>query len=329
MRRPLFHRALIYTSLLSGALALASSHAMAATAWVSNEKDNSLSLIDLQTLEVTETLPVGQRPRGLLLSHDSKLLYICASDSDRVQGELLGVLAGRQLLDDLACGHVHHLHPNDRWLYVSNEDDALVTVIDTVTDKVLGQIEVGIEPEGMAVSPDGKWAVNTSETTNMLHWIDTSTQTLADSTLVDQRPRFVEFSKDGSRLWASAEIGGTVTILDVATRQVLKTLNFQIKGVHPDKVQPVGIKLSADGKYAFVALGPANHVAVIDAKTFDVLDYLLVGRRVWQLAFTPDQRQLLATNGVSGDVSVIDVKQLKVLKSVKVGRYPWGVVVTP
>jgi hypothetical protein len=30
-------------------------------------------------------------------------------------------------------------------------------------------------------------------------------------------------------------------------------------------------------------------VAVIDAKTFEVLDYLLVGRRVWQLAFTPDE----------------------------------------
>ncbi|NEA60995.1 hypothetical protein G3I60_44325, partial [Streptomyces sp. SID13666] len=58
-------------------------------------------------------------------------------------------------------------------------------------------------------------------------------------------------------------------------------------------------------------------------------DYLLVGERVWQLAFTPDQSQLLATNGVSGDVSVIDAKNLKVLKSVKVGRYPWGVVVTP
>jgi YVTN family beta-propeller protein len=60
-----------------------------------------------------------------------------------------------------------------------------------------------------------------------------------------------------------------------------------------------------------------------------VVDYLLVGRRVWQLSFTPDQKQLLATNGVSGDVSVIDVASLKVLKSIKVGRYPWGVVVAP
>ena len=61
-------------TLLSCALLLAAGHAMANTAWVSNEKDNSLSLIDLNTLQVTDTLKVGQRPRGLLLSHDNKLL---------------------------------------------------------------------------------------------------------------------------------------------------------------------------------------------------------------------------------------------------------------
>lgn len=55
--------------------------------------------------------------------------------------------------------------------------------------------------------------------------------------------------------------------------------------------------------------------------------YLLVGRRVWQLALNEDQSQLLTTNGVSGDVSVIDVNKMKVIKSIKVGRYPWGVVV--
>jgi len=99
--------------------------------------------------------------------------------------------------------------------------------------------------------------------------------------------------------------------------------------VHRDKVQPVGVKLSSDGQHAFVALGPANHVAVVDAKTYEVLDYLLVGRRVWHMAFNLDESRLLTTNGVSGDVSVIDVDTLKVVKSIKVGRYPWGVVVTP
>ena len=64
-----------------------------------------------------------------------------------------------------------------------------------------------------------------------------------------------------------------------------------------------------DGKLAFVALGPANRVAVIDAATFKVEKYLLVGQRVWQLAFTPDEKLLFTTNGASNDVSVIDVEK--------------------
>jgi PQQ-dependent catabolism-associated beta-propeller protein len=311
------------------ALGLSSTCALAATAYVSNEKDNTLSVIDLNKMETVETIEVGMRPRGLALSHDNKLLYICASDSDTVQ---VMDLATRQIIKQLPSGadpEQFALHPNNKWLYISNEDDALVTVVDVDKEEVLAQIDVGVEPEGMSVSPDGKWAVNTSETTNMLHWIDTATNELVDNTLVDQRPRHVEFTKDSKVLWASSEIGGTVSVVDVESRQIVKTLDFKIKGIHPDKVQPVGIKLSADGKYAFVALGPANHIAVVDAKTHEVLDYLLVGKRVWHMAFNPDESLLLTTNGVSGDVSVIDVAKLKVTKSIKVGRYPWGVVVTP
>ena len=75
------------------------------------------------------------------------------------------------------------------------------------------------------------------------------------------------------------------------------------------------------------ALGPANRVAVVDQKTKEVIKYLLVGQRVWQLAFTPDQKWLVTTNGVSNDVSIIDVGELEVTRSVGVGRFPWGVVI--
>jgi YVTN family beta-propeller protein len=68
---------------------------------------------------------------------------------------------------------------------------------------------------------------------------------------------------------------------------------------------------------------------VIDTATFEVVKYLLVGQRVWQMAFTPDGKKLLTTNGASNDVSVIDVAALKVIKSIRTGRYPWGVVVAP
>ena len=78
-----------------------------------------------------------------------------------------------------------------------------------------------------------------------------------------------------------------------------------------------------------MALGPAARIAVIDAKTFEVIEYLLVGQRTWNLAESPDGDRIYTTNGVSNDVSVIDVKKLKVIKSIRVGRLPWGILVRP
>jgi PQQ-dependent catabolism-associated beta-propeller protein len=190
-------------------------------------------------------------------------------------------------------------------------------------------VDVGVEPEGMAVSPDGRWAVNTSETTNMVHWIDTRTRKLVDNTLVDQRPRYARFTVDSKQLWVSSEVGGTVSVIDVASRKRTHTIRFAIPGIPKDRIQPVGMRLTRDGRYAFVALGPANHVAVVDAKTYAPIKYLLVGRRVWHTALTGDEKQLWVSNGISNDVSVIDVDNLKVVKSIATGRYPWGVAIKP
>jgi len=146
--------------------------------------------------------------------------------------------------------------------------------------------------------------------------------------LVDPRPRYAEYNKDGSELWVTSEVGGTVSVIDPAKHVVKQKISFDVPGLSKEQIQPVGIRFSADGKLAFVATGPANRVAVIDAATKQVLKYLLVGQRVWQLELTPDGKYLLTTNGVSNDVSVIDVAALKVIKSIAVGSFPWGVAIS-
>ncbi len=158
----------------------------------------------------------------------------------------------------------------------------------------------------------------------MAHWMDTTSYTQIATTVVDQRPRYARFNKDGSLLWVSSEVGGTVSVIDANSHERLKVTQFKIPGVNHDKIQPVGMRLTSDGKYAFVALGPANHVAVVDAKTYEVLKYIVVGKRVWHLALTPEEDKLFTTNGISGDVTVIDVPSLEAVQTVKVGRYPWG-----
>jgi PQQ-dependent catabolism-associated beta-propeller protein len=163
----------------------------------------------------------------------------------------------------------------------------------------------------------------------MAHFIDTKTHQIVANVLVDSRPRFAEFSGDGKQLWVTSEIGGTANVIDPAKHEVIKKINFKIPGVQPEAIQPVGVRVSKDNKYAYVALGPANRVAIVNTATFEVEKYLLVGQRVWQLAFTPDQKYLLTTNGNSNDISIIDVGKQEVIKSIQVGRQPWGVTVTP
>ncbi|MEO1315717.1 MAG: hypothetical protein AAFW01_03860, partial [Pseudomonadota bacterium] len=118
-------------------------------------------------------------------------------------------------------------------------------------------------------------------------------------------------------------------VIDPTSGEITKKISFEVPGIAPEALQPVGVRVTSDGKKVFVALGPSNRVAVIDGETDEVKDYLLVGQRVWQLGFTPDEKYIFSTNGNSNDISVIDVEAEKVIKSIAVGEQPWGVVVSP
>ena len=64
----------------------------------------------------------------------------------------------RQVTDDIAgpaqpggASIAFALAPDDRTLFIANEENATTTVVDAQTRKVLAQIDVGIEPEGADV----------------------------------------------------------------------------------------------------------------------------------------------------------------------------------
>lgn len=146
---------------------------------------------------------------------------------------------------------------------------------------------------------------------------------------MDPRPRACRFTQDSQELWVSSEIAGTVSVIDASTHTTKATIAFQIPGVTREKIQPVGIQIDRDRRLAYVALGPANRIAVIDAQTYKVLEYLLVGQRVWNLAFDSKEQHLFTANGASNDLSIIDLQKRKVIRSVAVGQGPWGIAVAP
>jgi YVTN family beta-propeller protein len=55
------------------------------TAYVSNEKGNTVSVIDTDKWAVTTTIKVGQRPRGIEFTRDGKFVMDAVGDDDTIQ----------------------------------------------------------------------------------------------------------------------------------------------------------------------------------------------------------------------------------------------------
>ena len=188
------------TLLLGSALAVCAAPALAGKAFVTNERGNTITVVNTDTWEVETEFFAGNRPRGITVSPDGTKIYVCASDDNLVR---VFDAQTYEELPSLPSGpdpELFIIEPSGKRLYIANEDDNLVTVTDTETRTILAEVPVGVEPEGMGMSPDAKWVVNTSETTNMAHFISTEDYTIKHNVLVDQRPRYAQYTADGSRL---------------------------------------------------------------------------------------------------------------------------------
>src|SRR5436190_20474766 len=103
-----------------GMTMLAAGQAYAYLAYVSNEKSNTVSVIDTTKWEVVRTIKVGQRPRGIDLTRDQKHVLVAVGDDDTIQ---IIDRATHEIAGTLPSGPDPELFvqdPNGKLLYVAN-----------------------------------------------------------------------------------------------------------------------------------------------------------------------------------------------------------------
>ena len=122
------------------------------------------------------------------------------------------------------------------------------------------------------------------------------------------RPRRFAATPDGKELWVTAELSGEVYIIDREKFEVSGKIEFLPPGMRKTDVTPVGLVMTKDGKTAYVTLGHAAHVAVVDVPTRKVAAYILVGKRSWGVTLTKDESKLFVANGFGDDITIIDVR---------------------
>lgn len=133
--------------------------------WTGNRADHTLSVIDTASLKVIDTLECKGMPYRVCFTPDGKRVLVPCPESGEVA---VFDAKTRKLIKriDLSAGSEKFetpapkpapvgvtVHPNGRFAYASVMLGKAVAVIDLKAMKVVGQIEAGTQPDGLAVSP--------------------------------------------------------------------------------------------------------------------------------------------------------------------------------
>ena len=246
--------------------------------FVSNERSHDVWVFS-PDFEHIATIETSRRPRDMKLNADRTLLHVACGDDDVIEVIDVETL---EIVDNIPTGpspEVFEFSPDESLIYVSNEEDSILEIIEVDSRIVIHDVTTGAEPEGVIASDNGSTVYVTSEVADMMHVIDTEAGAVIDNIIVGTRPRRFILTPDTNELWVSAELSSEIYIIDRATLEIKEVLQFLPPGFRPEDVTPVGMALTADGARRYISLGRANHVAVLDGFTHELIDYVLVGRR--------------------------------------------------
>ena len=291
--------------------------------FVSNENSDTIAVLDLNTKELIKTIKTGGRPRDLKFNKDFSRLYAVVSEENHIleiDTKKIEILRTINTGDD---PEIFDIDVENKIIAVSNEDDNELTIIDLETKKIVESIkDVGVEPEGVNFTPDGKLVYVTSEGTSSILIIDPWKRKILNEILVGNRPRRGIFVNNGTEYWVSNELSGTVSVIDTFKQEIRKTINFSVDGIRDQQITPVDFAYAVKKNLVFVTLGNANHVAAVDATSYEIKKYILAGKRVWGADISTDEKELIVTNGNSDDISIIDVERFVTVKDIPVGKTP-------
>ncbi len=314
-------------------------------AYVTNEDDGTVSVIDADRSAAIGTVAAGKRPRGLALSPDAKLLYVAVSGVPKCPPPLTdeecarlqrdpaadGIavidttsLARTRLLGGVSDPERVAVSRDGRRLYVSEEDSARLPVPDASSGRVLATVPVGREPEGVRMSPNGRWVLVTSEEDNSVTIVDAKSYAILGKATVGIRPRDLAFSADSRSAYVTGE--GDASIWRIAVPGAAPAAEFfRLRA----QARPMGVALDTGRGRLYLGTGRAGTVAVLSIEGPSLVGEVASGGRPWGVALGGDGRHLFSPNGPTGEVAIIDTGMLAVTARIATGKGPWAVVASP
>jgi YVTN family beta-propeller protein len=307
-------------------------------AYVTNERGNTVSVIDIKGDKVVAKVPVGKEPRWLQISADENLVYVTNHSSNtvsKISTDTNQVVA----TVSVGVGPCWLELANDNLLSVANRDEGSVSLIDTQKDSVVATFEFGSD----ALTNWGKEKASATLAQRLGRQsiiylnegidnavliavpLDGSAPTIEDTikTGDGSGPRWLDVLKFDDRSVDYISLGGSdqVLALEYPSNKILATI--------PVGKGPYWIRITPDARFVYVMNVDGNSVSKISIVDNKVVAEIPVGLSPHYPVITDDSSHVFVPNFEDDTVSVVSVEKDSVVATVKVEKNPTWINISP
>lgn len=314
------------------ALAFAAPSSAQVFAYIPDNLDRTVSVIDTTTDSVVATIDLGiPYPYGVACHPDGTRVYVGGTGVASAGTIYLIDVATQTWVDSVAVGKSPQglaALPDGSKLYVANSGDDTVSVIDTATFTVTGTIPLdeNVAPYGVVAHPDSSTVYVSNNLGPSVSVIDVATSTVVATVPVQAQPMGITIGPEGDFVYVANHIADSVSVIDTATNTVVDTII--VGGIDADF--PAALAIHPDGGTLYVSLQkasvsvPISGVAVVDTVTRSQTLVIPGFGSPHGLSVHPAGDRLYVVDTPTDAVHIVDTSSNTVVDTVPVGYRPYA-----
>lgn len=309
---------------------------------VLDQKDQSLLIVDPNSLKIVSRVKVGGDPHEVVASADGRFAYISNYGSLSITQHTLSVvdLTTSKALSPVDLGALiapHGMSLVDGRVYFTAEGSKLVARYDPATNRVDMVVGIGQDRTHMLIVDEGGRRIFTSNvnsnTITVLQrdnknddnrWLEAILFNNGDisgwketAIAVGKGPEGFDLAPDGKELWAANTHDGTISIIDIAALKVTEVLDVHMKSANR-------LKFTPDGRQVLISDLGNGELVVLDTASHQELKRISLGHGAGGILMAPDGAHAYVAVSRDDYVAVIDLKTLSVTARIATGQWPDG-----
>ncbi|HVO62682.1 MAG TPA: YncE family protein [Terriglobales bacterium] len=295
---------------------------------VLEKNDQSLAIVDPDHLAVIGRVNAGEDPHEIAVSEDGKLAYISNYGAFSRPLHTLSVvdIVGRKSLPAVELGPLlapHGLAMRNGHVYFTAEGSKSIGRYAPGIQRVDWTLGLGQNRTHMlVVSGDERRIFTSNVNSNTISILDRADDAdvsgWAQTAIpVGKGPEGFDVSPDGRELWAANSHDGTVSIIDVVSRKVIRTLILQTQMANR-------LKFTPDGKRVLISDLRSGDLVVVDGVTRNEIKRIAVGHGAAGILVAPDGSRAYVAASPDDNVAVVDLKTVSVSGRIATGHGPDG-----